>query len=554
MSPILVVLLLLAMAAAIGGYIMKRCFYRIPSGYIGLVYRKFVRMHPDDTFRQVKIHGSPGPQAALLIADRYRLLPRFLYTITPVEPVEIPPGTIGVVVAKDGAEAPLDQGLSKHVECSSFQDGQAFLLGGGQRGRQPKVLSGGKYIINPELFDVITVETIGEGRHGLTEDDLREISIPVGTTGVVVTLAGEPHDDDDDDDDGIAPRVPEHRSFQHPWVFLANGGRHGVQDETLSGGRNYQINPWFARIILIPTRDLILEWSRKQKDDNRFDATLDQIAVDVEGYRLRFDMQQTIRITAKAAPRLVHRFGEQEDDPVGPDGELKPAPVRRFVERVIGATVAGYFHSTAVEYEILKFLESHNEVRLEVEQRVRQALEELDIKVIRTTLGDFDPEESSLDELRRKIADERESKQFHEHELAKEKVKAGTEHIRIETERKRRAVEVTELEERVRILGRDAVAMEAFLAQLAKMNVPHYVSGDADALLQYLPLPVAREMINTALQRIPGADATQPQQLQTTADTGQVNQLPPEAHTSLLDLTDDGNMATVEKEESDGSD
>ncbi len=69
--------------------------------------------------------------------------------------------------------------------------------------------------------------------------------------------------------------------------------------------------------------------------------------------------------------------------------------------------------------------------------------------------------------------------------------------------------------------------MERFLAQLAKMNVPHYISGDADALLKHLPLSLGREMIDAALQSLrPVTNAAPPQPLETTPDTQRAGQLP----------------------------
>lgn len=254
--------------------------------------------------------------------------------------------------------------------------------------------------------------------------------------------------------------------------------------------------------MLIPTRDLILEWTRKDKKPaSNLDAALDQIVISVEGHRLRFDMTQTIRIPAKAAPGLVGRFGEQEADAFGPNDDLATVPVQRFVERVLGSAVEGYFQATAAEYDVLDFIRGHNQVRLDLEERVRNALAEWGVEAVRATLNEFVPEETTLDELRRERATERDRKVLLEHRLQNEGLEAKAELVRIQTDRERRKNQVTELEELIRVLGRDAVALERFLNALAKMKVPEFVGGDASALLQYMPLPVAQDMINRALRR-----------------------------------------------------
>jgi hypothetical protein len=134
-----------------------------------------------------------------------------LYKVTYARQTVVPAGTVGAVVALAGIRPEADQTLCRHVECDSFQDGRAFLLGGGQMGRQPAVLPGGaRYNINPLIFDVVTVDNVGAGRHGLTEDSLREVSVPVGATGVVIALEGDPADEDD----GVVGPVGRYWRFQ----------------------------------------------------------------------------------------------------------------------------------------------------------------------------------------------------------------------------------------------------------------------------------------------------------------------------------------------------
>ena len=47
--------------------------------------------------------------------------------------------------------------LARHVESNTFQDAQAFLDGGGERGPQISVIPNGHYRINPRLFSVKAV-------------------------------------------------------------------------------------------------------------------------------------------------------------------------------------------------------------------------------------------------------------------------------------------------------------------------------------------------------------------------------------------------------------
>jgi hypothetical protein len=526
MTEFLVLLLLLALLGC-AGYWWARWMHVVPDGYLGIIERRPGLMsprHPEDVY-PVRIHGSPGPQAAILTANVRRWLPSPLYTVRHVPRTYVPPGTIGVVEARHGAELLPGQLLGRYVECRSFQDGAAFLRAGGQMGRQPAVLREGSYDINPELFTVTTVATItgSPAGDGLTEADLREISIPAGMTGVVITRCGSPPPDDES---VVGPRIPGHESFQRPWGFLDGGGQIGAQEQTLNRGGVYQINPWFARVVLVPTRELILEWSkREEKSPNNYDAALDQIVINVEGHRLHFDMSQTIRIPPAAAPLLVARFGEQEDDALGVSRASGVTPVQRFVERVLGRTIEGYCHAASARYSVLDFLVGRDTVTSELQYQVSQALHEWGVQSVRTTLNEFELEDDDgLDHRRRALATERDRSALLELQGANAELEARVDGISIETLRARRRAEEATLEERLRLLGADQVKRERLIAELAKMKVPQFIGSDAGQILQALPFHAAHALANRVEQAtaraLPPEEQPDPVEHAEPSDTG----------------------------------
>ena len=160
------------------------------------------------------------------------------------------------------------------------------------------MLPGGEYEINPYLFDVATVaDHDAMDRLGVTAEDLREITIEAGETGVVVTHMGVPPANPP-----LGAPVCGHDDFRKPWEFLAHGGQLGVQQETLPEGGVHALNPWFAHVVRVPTRELLLQWSDSPKESYRLDAALGEIELTVEGYTVRLGVHQTIRIPASSAP------------------------------------------------------------------------------------------------------------------------------------------------------------------------------------------------------------------------------------------------------------
>jgi hypothetical protein len=482
----------------------------VPDRQVGIVYRRFGLRHPQDTSR-VSLYGSVGPQAEVLRHNTRQWLMPVLFDVVCVPQTRVPDGTIGLVQAKDGKVRPSGRRLGLHVECDYFQDGAAFLRLGGEQGRQLGYLPGGAYYsINTELFDVITTETVDEGRQdGLTAADLAEFAVVEGDVGVVIALDGAPPNPDPD---VVGRVVAGHSGYRYPWVFLAGGGQRGVQEETLPGGSSYAINPWFARVVQIPTRDLILEWTnRSLKDVGNFDAALDQIVVDIQGHRLSLEMSQVLRIPASAAPRLVRRFGEGELDPIG--SVVKPVPVRRFVERVLGAAVAGYFTEIVAEYQVMQFIRQYNKVRMDLQDRVTQALADWDVVAGGTILAEFTSEDRELNELRRaltrqdiQLTQEERRRKFLEEQRQNQAIEAQMERIKIDLKGEG---EVVVLRKQIEAIGQHNWLMDRLLEHMAKMQVPTVIGGDiADQILKLMPFVNAQDMLKELFRN--GMDDAKP--------------------------------------------
>jgi hypothetical protein len=464
---------------------------------IGIMTCHFGSRHPGDKYT-VKTYGSPGVQAKVLLPEQiYYPSPKYQIEFAPV--TVVPPGTIGVVVALAGSVAPVNRTFAIGVDCDSFQDGVRFLREGGQMGRQLDVLGAGKYNINPYIFEVLTVDTIGAGKYGLTADDLKEVSVREGTTGVVVALEGERSGDDDH---APGKKVAGHESFQLGRVFLDNGGQRGAQSETLGPGGVYRINPWFARVIIIPTREIILEWTKKHKPDSNYDSLVDRITVNVEGFVLHCEIQQIIRIPASSAPKLVQRFGEvRTGTAYGSNLTTDRAPVQRFVEKVLGSAVEKYFYAAASECDIERFLTSTQQMRNDLEDRVKRALDFWGVEAIGTTLSEFEADDQEINDIRKRIVDTRMEGIRLNSAIINAGKSAQIERINIATERERRKLEVVpELERlngRMEILGRDYAAWSYFMDQLKDYGVPTTLITDAASLEKFMPLAVANNLLDS---------------------------------------------------------
>ena len=180
--------------------------------------------------------GQKGPQIAILPPGSYRINTA-LFRIENRPVTVIPNGHMGLVVAMDGARIPEGFLLGRKFDGhSNFENGDAFIKNGGQKGHQLDILMPGTYRINTALFNISAV--------------VPWIHIGSEAIGIVTVMEGRPiMDASKIAADEISLEI--HNNFQNAAAFLASGGQKGLQIPVLRSG-NYAINPWFAAIEQVP--------------------------------------------------------------------------------------------------------------------------------------------------------------------------------------------------------------------------------------------------------------------------------------------------------------
>lgn len=269
MAPVLLVPALIVGALLVAAFIVFRLFFRyIPNDRAGVVEKRW-SLGGSIPSGLIALNGEAGFTPKLLRGG-FHFLNVFQYRIHIVPLVTIPQGRIGYVFARDGRPLDSTQTLASNVQASDFQDVEAFLRRGGQKGPQRKILREGTYAIHLGQFSVITqdkvyilpldkqedavfrrmADIIAE-RGGFTPVIIRGSDDAVG----VVTV----HDGASlPQGEIIAPTVGDdptqaatyHSSFQDPERFLAAGGKRGRQLQVLVEG-TYYINRLFATVELI---------------------------------------------------------------------------------------------------------------------------------------------------------------------------------------------------------------------------------------------------------------------------------------------------------------
>ncbi|MDA0577793.1 MAG: SPFH domain-containing protein [Verrucomicrobia bacterium] len=158
MKHIVRIVILVVAVAAVGELIWQWgfCRFYVRPGYMAVVTAKQGDALPPDQI--LAREGLMGIQENVLGEGRHFLNPIFNdFEIRPA--ILIPPGKVGLVTSKVGANLPVGE----------------FLAEPGQKGSWRRVLGPGRYRINP---------------YGYQVDIVSAISIPVGYAGVITSLSG----------------------------------------------------------------------------------------------------------------------------------------------------------------------------------------------------------------------------------------------------------------------------------------------------------------------------------------------------------------------------
>jgi uncharacterized membrane protein YqiK len=326
--------------------------------------------------------------------------------------------------------------IARQVECNSFQDGQAFIDHGGERGPQMAVMSPGTYWINPYLFSVSLTEAV---------------DVPDNKVGVVMTREGNPLPTGE-----IAgPTVAGHDMFQNPQAFVDANGSKGLQEQVLLAGRyfinprfatvqlfdmvevpiahvgvviafvgregkdvtgesfrhgnlvskgekgvwvtpldpgKYPLNPYTHKVSNVPTANVVLNWATGKTEAHKLDANLSTITVrSADGFKFNLDVSQIIHIPRNDAPKVIARFGD----------------MAALVTQVLEPTIGNYFRNAAQGSDIIDFLKNRSSRQNEARLAIAEALAEYNVGAVDTLIGDIVPPDQLMETLTdRKLAEQ----------------------------------------------------------------------------------------------------------------------------------------------------
>jgi uncharacterized membrane protein YqiK len=318
--------------------------------------------------------GEKGRQLGILTAGTYRINTALFSVINTNSASEhglnpamlrlykVEPDRVGIVTTLDGA--PIGEGEIAGAIVpghDNFQNAQAFLDGGGNRGLQEQILLSGQWNMNPWFAQV---------------EQVPMVEIPIGHVGVVISYVGKIHEDVSGAD------------FKHGDLVMP--GHKGVWVSPLFPGK-HPLNVRIMRVEVVPTTNIVLNWAMRT-DAHNYDSKLNSITVrSKDGFAFNLDVSQIIHISTEKAPKVISRAGS----------------LQNLIDHVLQPLVGNYFRNSAQGYSVLDFLSARTQRQTEATQHIRAALKEYDVEAIDTLIGDITPPEALMKtQTDRKIAEE----------------------------------------------------------------------------------------------------------------------------------------------------
>ncbi|MFN0110196.1 MAG: SPFH domain-containing protein [Blastocatellia bacterium] len=375
----------------------------------------------------IAANGQKGPQVDILTPGTYRILTNSisleddsvkpgLFSIQLAEAAVINENQVGLVEALDGSPLNPRDYVAVPVEGhGNFQNGNAFIQRGGQRGPQKDLLLPGTYYINPLLFKVIP-DSAREVKPG-------EVAVIVSNTGkdpgeeirramadkVRQKLEREEREQlaraaaHLDQLDGVKGddilRIEQELKLSDPAderldqgaheAYVVPDGFRGIQEAVVGPGR-YYINTLAVTPVVITTTNQTVEWTSEEVKGS-FDPFE---VISKDGFTMRLEVRVVFRVKPEDAPFMVAKIGS----------------IDRLIQNVMHPLIDSIFRNQASESSAMAYLQNRHEEQERAEARVRTHLLKYHVDVVNVLICHIRlPEELMKTQTEKVLAEQRQT-------------------------------------------------------------------------------------------------------------------------------------------------
>ncbi len=361
----------------------------------------------------LKNHGQKGPQAQILLAGTYRINTD-LIKIEIYPATVVPTGKVGLVTARDGEPLPETEYVAKSIEGhNNFQDIEAFLKNGGQRGPQLDVLKPGTYYINPLMFqvEVDEVAIVERGQVAVVVSNVGEE--PSQIKELITKVASKENAPTTEES-----KIAEERLNVGIERYVVPKGYRGIQQEVAGPGL-YYLNRRAYIVYVIDTTNITIDW------DDAKETNFDPLKViSRDGFEISVSVKVIIRVRPDQAPYMVAKIGS----------------IDNLIQHVIHPMIDSSFRNQASSTSAMNFMQDRQEEQHKAEERARIELEKYHVECVSVLICQITLPQDLMDTQTIKIIAQQQQAMFTEQQKA-EQTRIATEKTRSEADQQKNLVE-----------------------------------------------------------------------------------------------------------------
>jgi uncharacterized membrane protein YqiK len=280
----------------------------------------------------IKNKGQKGRQIQHLMPGTYRINTNLFKISEPMPWTKIESDEVGIVTIQEGKSisdptkiAADEMDMNIH---QNFQDTDAFLKHGGQKGLQIPVLRAGAYAINPWFAQI---------------KKQKMVEVQIGECAVVTNFVGE--DGVDTSDMNVNAKIVEN-------------GKKGIWREPLGPGK-HALNQDICKVDIVPTTQILLSWADDESSSHKFDANLKTITLrTADAFNVNMDVRVIIHIGMADAPKVVANLGS----------------VDNMISQVLEPAISSHFRNAAQAVQALELYTQRAEIQQRAKEHIQNVL------------------------------------------------------------------------------------------------------------------------------------------------------------------------------------
>src|SRR6185369_6857740 len=128
---------------------------------------------------------------------------------------------------------------------------------------------------------------------------------------------------------------------------LVKKNQRGVWNEPLLPGK-YAFNTYAGKVIMVPTTNFILKWSRSETGAHRFDENLSEVSlITKDAFEPSLPLSVVVHIDYRKAPLVIQRFGD----------------IKKLVEQTLDPMVSAYFKNVGQTRTLIQLLQDRADIQ-----------------------------------------------------------------------------------------------------------------------------------------------------------------------------------------------